>query len=148
MDPLLNRASAASAPPGPRALRVVWERAADLAVEVFRLCRGSAGVEPELCEPLRASALAVPTHLARVLGRAGREVRPSLILALGALAEVESHLALARRLGGESEESLARLRSSVEVLRRLIVAAGIGSRPAPQASPVPPLSLTRPPTIR
>jgi four helix bundle protein len=118
--------------------RVVWERAADLAVELFHLAGQQELLEPALSGPLRAAALAVPTFLARAMGRGGlAEARGQLIQALGALAEVESHLAMSERLRGTPPESLAPLRARIELVRRLIVV--LGARPS--AAPVAPARL-------
>jgi four helix bundle protein len=131
MEPLLKAPGAESiqAPRGiaaaSRPQRVVWERAADLALEVLRVSARAEGVEPALRDPLRSAALAVPTSLARAHGRAGRYARPHLATALGALAELESHLALAGRLGDPPPDGVGRLRGMVEVVRRLIVALAV-----------------------
>jgi four helix bundle protein len=134
VDPLLSgtgvserlAAAPGSAAGRARPLRVVWERGLDLAVEVFRLQTGDGGLEPALCQKLRCAAIEVPTALARAIGRSSRGLRLNLIAALGALAEIESHLALAGRLGSVPEEMLAGLRTRLRILRRLIVGLGCG----------------------
>lgn len=125
--PLPARGQAAGVPAaawGARPLRVVWERAAELAVEVFRFSARPEALEPALRDPMRAAALAVPTCLARAQGRPGQLARQQLVLALGALAELESHLALAPRLGEPPAEVVQRLRGMLEVVRRLVLALG------------------------
>jgi len=141
MEPLL-RAPGADTLQAPRGIaaasrpqRVVWERAADLAVEVFGISARAEGIEPALRDPLRTAALAVPTALARAHGRPVRDARPHLAVALGALAELESHLALAGRLGEHPPDGVGRLRGMVEMVRRLIVALAVRDpdRRAPSA---------------
>lgn len=147
MDPLLTLPAGSrgslpaggGAPAGPAPLRVVWERAADLAVEIFRLGDGPGAGDPALRVALRSAALVVPTCLARALGRGGREARGQMIVALGALAEIESHLALAARLSDAPLDGAERLRGRIGIVRRLIVALGARgtgpAAPAPQRRP-------------
>ncbi len=128
--------------------RVVWERAVELAAQVFQFTSTQASHEQALCEPLRAAALAVPAALARsFVTNAGRRTLDGLLAALASLAEVESHLAVAGHLTLCPPPELQRLRRALEVVRRMILALALRVR-QPRARSAPQRHLDSPVPIR
>lgn len=80
---------------------IVWQRAMDLACEVYRL---TASLPPDerfgLCAQLRRSAVSVPSNIAEGHGReTGPEFRSFLAIARGSLREIETQVLLGERLG-------------------------------------------------
>ena len=101
---------------------VVWQKADELAFQVYRVSKGFPRDELYgLTSQLRRAALSVPANIAEGHGRKGkRELRQFLRIALGSLAEVEYYLGFAARLGYVSRESYERLESLRAELGRLL----------------------------
>ncbi len=84
---------------------MVWQKAMDLAVLVYRLSAGFPSSEKyRLVDQLTRSAASVPANIAEGRGRATRrEFANFLAIAKGSLMETETYLALSIRLGYLSE---------------------------------------------
>lgn len=80
---------------------VAWQRAMDLAVEVYRATQGFPPDERfGLTSQVRRAAVSVPSNIAEGQGRLTKgEFRQFLGQARGSLLEVETQMELARRLG-------------------------------------------------
>ena len=79
----------------------VWQRGMDLAVQVYAASRAFPEEERYgLTAQLRRAAISVPSNIAEGWGRhARKEFQRFLKIARGSLAEVETQLMLAHRLG-------------------------------------------------
>jgi four helix bundle protein len=86
---------------------VVWQKAMELAVQTYRLCRLLPGTERfGLVSQLQRAAVAIPANLAEGHERRSRgDYRRYVSVALGSLAEVETHLELVHRLEFASSEA-------------------------------------------
>jgi four helix bundle protein len=75
-----------------------------------------------LTSQLRRAAVSVPSNIAEGYGRSGRrEFAHALSIALGSLAEVETQILIAERLGYLAAESRATLMESSTQTGRIIV---------------------------
>ena len=102
----------------------VWERSMDLAEAIHCL---SEGLPPEekygLTRRLRRAVVSVPANIAEGAERHGsREFVHFLSIASGSLAETETHLLLAARLGVLDAKDLREVSSQMEVLGRMLTA--------------------------
>jgi len=79
----------------------VWQRAMDLVVEVYRLSAEFPSREKfGLTSQIQRAAVSVPANIAEGYGRSHRgDYLHLLSVARGSLAELETHLAIAVRLG-------------------------------------------------
>ncbi len=84
-----------------------WQKAMDLVEDVYRVTRSFPKEELYgLTSQLRKSAIPVPSNIAEGSGRKGhREFAHHLSIALGSLAELETQVLIAQRLGYFAEES-------------------------------------------
>ncbi len=91
---------------------VAWQRADDLAVEVYRRTGGlRRGEYSDLARQLRSAAVSVPANLAEGSGRSSAvDFRRFSYQAQGSLSEVEYYLHLSDRLNALDQESLNILR--------------------------------------
>jgi len=118
----------------------VWQKAMDLVEDCYRLT----GEFPKneaygLTGQLQRSAVSVPANIAEGRERAGtREFLRHLSIACGSLAELETHLLIARRLNYLAEEDLRRLMDkTAEVGRMLNGLRGALEHKNPAADPGP-----------
>ncbi len=79
----------------------VWKKAMDLVEEVYRISRVFPGHELYgMKTQIRRAAVSIPSNIAEGAGRKGdKELLQFLSFALGSLAEVETQLLIAVRLG-------------------------------------------------
>lgn len=110
----------------------VWQRAMELAQEVYRLSRTLPRTEQfALSDQVRRAACSIPSNIAEGYGREYRaEYLKHLSMAQGSLAELETLLMLAARVGyfGPSD-LLAAVRLSDETARMLaVMLRKLGSR--------------------
>jgi len=84
---------------------LAWQKAMDLVEQVYRLTKYFPKEEIyALTAQLRRSAVSVPSNIAEGHGRSGRrEFAHHLSIALGSLAECETQMQIAQRLGYLSE---------------------------------------------
>jgi four helix bundle protein len=80
---------------------VVWQRAMELTVMVYRLTQGFPREEQyALTSQIRRSAVSIPSNIAEGQGRIGvREFRQFLSVARGSNCELQTQLEIARALG-------------------------------------------------
>ena len=88
---------------------VVWQRAVELVVEVYRLAdRLPLRERFGLADQLRRAATSIPANIAEGNARSHRrEYLHFLSIARGSLAEVATHLESIRRIGYMSEHDMA-----------------------------------------
>ena len=79
---------------------VVWQKAMDLAAEVYRLAKKLPKEERyALADQLRRSASAIPSNIAEGFGReTGKDYANFLVIARGSVFETETHLLLCVRI--------------------------------------------------
>ena len=106
---------------------IVWQKAMDMAVACYRLIeRFPRDEKYGLALQLRRAAVSVPANIAEGRSRRGkREFARFLAIAYGSLAELETHIQLAERLGYvDASRTQPILAYSAEVGRML---NGLGS---------------------
>jgi four helix bundle protein len=99
---------------------VVWQRAMDLAPEVYKAIRNFPDFEKfALCDQLRRAVISVSANIAEGQGRHhSKEFAQFLGIARGSLSEVESLLILSNRLGYLTEPQLSELAEKIHAVRR------------------------------
>jgi four helix bundle protein len=100
---------------------IVWQRAMDYAVDVHQLSKRFPREEMfSLTLQLRKSSQSTPFNIAEGHGRKKREFSQFLSIAAGSLAESESQLLFAVRVGYLKESDLDRVMALAEEVRRMI----------------------------
>jgi len=100
----------------------VWQKAMDLVEDCYRLT----GEFPKneaygLAGQLQRSAVSIPANIAEGRERAGKkEFVHHLSIACGSLAELETHLLIARRLNYVGEEDMMQLMERTAEIGRMI----------------------------
>ena len=100
----------------------VWQKAMDLVEDCYRLTMGFPDNEIYgLSSQLQRSAVSVPANIAegRERGRT-KEFLHHLSIAYGSLAELETHILIARRLNYVDEETLRQLMDRVAEMGRML----------------------------
>ena len=100
----------------------VWQKALDLVEDCYRLTMGFPDNEIYgLSSQLQRSAVSVPANIAegRERGRT-KEFLHHLSIAYGSLAELETHILIARRLNYVDEETLRQLMDRVAEIGRML----------------------------
>ena len=100
----------------------VWQKAMDLVEDCYRLAGGFP--KKEVCglsNQLQRSAVSIPANIAegRERGRT-KEFLHHLSIAYGSLAELETHILIARRLNYVDEESLQQLMEKIAEIGRML----------------------------
>jgi four helix bundle protein len=116
----------------------VWQKAMDLVEDCYRLTRGFPGSETYgLSSQLQRSAVSIPANIAegRERGRT-KEFLHHLSIACGSLAELETHVLIARRLDYLNEENLRGLMDKIAEIGRMLNGLR-GSLEQKTRSPVP-----------
>lgn len=100
----------------------VWQRAMDLVVEWYRAVQGFPKYETYgLSDQLRCAAVSVPANIAEGQGRwRGNDFSRYLAIAYGSLAEVETHVEIAKRLNYITEQSYIRLLDRTTEIAKMI----------------------------
>ncbi len=100
----------------------VWQKAMDMAVACHQLAACfPANEQYGLASQLRRAAVSVPANIAEGKGRRGkREFIRFLLIAHGSLAEVETHLELAKRLGYAKPSRAEELQDQAAEVGRMI----------------------------
>jgi four helix bundle protein len=103
---------------------VVWEKAMDLAVEVYGLSAKLPGRERfGMYSQTTRAAASIPANIAEGHGRQGsREFATFLSIARGSMAELDTFLELGRRLGYFQEAELARANGLMEEVGKMTTA--------------------------
>ena len=106
---------------GFRAL-LVWQRAMDLNVEVYRLSRRLPSAERfGLADQMRRAAVSVPANIAEGRGRDHRaDYLRFLAIARGSLMELDTHLEIAVRLEYITSTQVAKATDLLSQVRRLL----------------------------
>lgn len=100
----------------------VWQKAMDLVEDCYRVTREFPNNETYgLSSQLQRSAVSIPANIAegRERGRTG-EFLHHLSIACGSLAELETHILVARRLNYVSEERLRQLADRMAEIGRML----------------------------
>lgn len=100
----------------------VWQKAMDLVEDCYRLTRESPACEVYgLSSQLQRSAVSIPANIAegRERGRT-KEFLDHLSIAHGSLAELETHILIARRLNYVNEESLRQFMEKMGEIGRML----------------------------
>jgi four helix bundle protein len=124
---------------------VAWQRAMDLAVEVYRQSGGFPKAEAYgLVAQMRSAAISVPSNIAEGHGRGSApDFTRFLNIARGSLREIETQIDLAHRLGFLDDDATTRLidlcNQAGKVLTGLINAPSLRTRSSerPSASRAP-----------
>jgi len=103
---------------------LVWQKSLDLVVASYQLTKQFPDREKfGLSSQLQRAAVSVPANIAEGHGRrATRAYLNHLSIANGSLAELETHVFLAMRLGYVTESDLAPGLSLIEEVRRMLAA--------------------------
>lgn len=117
----MGRPENRTAMPGYRGV-VAWQKAMDLAAEVYRVSRAWPKEEVYgLTNQLRRAAVSVPANIAEGKGRGGTtEFARYLAIAYGSLCELETHLYLAQRLAYINESVLDQLNEQTTEVAKLL----------------------------
>jgi|SRR5271165_36609 len=100
---------------------VAWQKAMDLVEEVYMITKGFPKEEIYgLSSQLRRAAVSIPSNIAEGQSRGSREFVRYLSVAHGSLSEVETQMAIAKRLGFIDEEQLAKFKALASETGRLI----------------------------
>lgn len=100
----------------------VWQRACDLAIDVYRLTEGYPSRELYgLTSQMRRCAASVPANIAEGRGRhSDGDFTRFLRVAAGSLAELETFLELSRRLGYSQGDDLACVEQKATEVGRML----------------------------
>jgi four helix bundle protein len=108
---------------------IAWQKAMDLACEVYHLTRTFPRAETYgLTRQVREAAVSIASNIAEGQARGTREFRHYLSIALGSLQELESQLLLAGRLRFLESGSLDLVLQSASEVGRLIRGLGASLR--------------------
>jgi four helix bundle protein len=101
---------------------LVWQKSATLAATCYRITSAFAREHRfDLVSQIRRAATSIPANIAEGHNRRGRRLYAHYIgIALGSLAELESHLELAARVGIASAEDSRRALQLAEELNRML----------------------------
>lgn len=100
----------------------VWQKAMDLVTACYRLTASFPKMETYgLASQLQRAAVSVPANIAEGKGRAktGAYLQ-HLSIAAGSLAELDTHLGVAQRLGYISEDQLTEITGKLEEVGRML----------------------------
>jgi len=102
---------------------IVWQKSVDFVVEIYSIIKGFPDFERfALCQQLRRAVVSIPANIAEGYCRNHKkEYQQFLGIAYGSLAEVETFLEIARRLGYISELEYNKLDSDKEEIRKILV---------------------------
>jgi four helix bundle protein len=100
----------------------VWQRSMDVVERVYRLTATMPNHERYgLSSQLQRSAVSIPSNIAEGHARQStKEYLYHLSVAIGSLAELETQLTIAVRLGYATSESMASLLSEIEEIGRML----------------------------
>jgi len=101
---------------------VVWQKAMDLVVEIYHLCQSFPAAERYgLVSQMQRAAVSIPSNIAEGHARksSGAFVN-HLSIAAGSLAELETQIMLAERLGFCNENTSLSLLTSTDEIGRML----------------------------
>jgi four helix bundle protein len=101
---------------------ILWHRAMDLAVLAYRCCSSLPRHETfGLASQLRRAASSIPSNIAEGCGRTSpNEFLYFLNVARGSLAELETQMLLAQRIGYLTDEQVADLQRRIDEVARIL----------------------------
>jgi four helix bundle protein len=101
---------------------LVWQRAMDLVVEIYRLCEHVPTVERYgLISQMQRAAVSIPSNIAEGQARKSKGAfQNHLSIAAGSLAELETQLILTHRLGFCLEATCQDLLSKTDEIGRML----------------------------
>ena len=101
---------------------LVWQRSMDLVVEIYRLCQSFPVAERYgLVSQMQRAAVSIPSNIAEGQARKSRGVFLNhLSIAAGSLAELETQLILAQRLGLCPESTCVPILSKTDEIGRML----------------------------
>ena len=101
---------------------VVWQKAMDLVVEIYRLTGGFPAEEKfGLTSQMRRAAVSIPCNIAEGHGRhSGKEFLRFLWIANGSLTELETQLIITHRLQLITKEDYQQLREHFQQVGRML----------------------------
>lgn len=95
----------------------VWQRAIVFAVDLYSVTDSFPKTEVYgLTSQMRRAAVSIASNIAEGHARPGREFSRFIGIALGSLAELETQLEIARRIGHIAQEDFARLQGELSVI--------------------------------
>lgn len=99
----------------------VWKKSMDLVESVYKLTKQFPESEKfGLTSQMRRSAVSIPSNIAEGSARKGdKELLQFLYIAIGSMAELETHYLIAMRLGFVTDESIVE-RQLIEVKKLLL----------------------------
>lgn len=118
----------------------VWQRAADLAAETYRLTSHFPQQERYgLTNQMRRAAVSVSSNIAEGAGRSRAEFRRFLGIARGSLHELHSQVLVAQRLGFAEAAAAMELVGRIERISRMLLTLirYLSRRPQPRSNPEP-----------
>ncbi len=101
---------------------LVWQKAVDLATCVYETTRNFPAAERyALSDQMRRAAVSVPSNIAEGQARqSAKEFSHFLYVALGSLAELDTQLTIARKLGYVEEGETGPLGGRLTEVRRMV----------------------------
>jgi four helix bundle protein len=102
----------------------VWKLAVDFVKDVYDITGNFPPMEIYgLTSQIRKAAVSIPSNIAEGQGRnSAKEFRQYLAVSLGSLAELETQLIIAQKIGYINSDELYPLLSSVDVMRKMVKA--------------------------
>ena len=95
----------------------VWQRSVDLAANLYDVTRGFPRSEDYgITSQMRCAAVSIASNIAEGHARPGREFGRFLGIALGSLAELETQLEIAHRIGYLTAEDHDKVGSELEII--------------------------------
>jgi four helix bundle protein len=101
---------------------IVWRKAMDLVIEVYRLTRSFPREELyALTSQIRRAVVSIPSNIAEGQARhSTAEFRNFLSIAQGSRAEVETQIAIAKRLGYTTDAEVAAAASLLTEIQKML----------------------------
>lgn len=101
---------------------IVWQKAMDLVVLVYALVNDFPKVEMYgLSSQIKRAAVSIPSNITEGSRRTSSKDRKYfLVIAFGSVAELETQIELAKRLGFGNEENYAKINSLLDEVARIL----------------------------
>lgn len=101
---------------------VVWQQGIALVVDIYKVSKKFPGSERyALCDQIQRAAVSIPANIAEGHARTSRkEFLHFLSIALGSMAELDTHLTIANKLAYIAEDEMRATTGQLEILGRKI----------------------------
>jgi four helix bundle protein len=101
---------------------VVWQKAIDVVVDIYRMTKSFPKEEVYgLVSQMRRAAVSIPANIAEGAARQSRKEFIQFIhIAMGSLAELETHLIISLRLMYDKENHTQEIRLKLDEIRRML----------------------------